>query len=442
MIKIENVEVHGWEPAIRGMRNPKNSWDRMDSFKCEDNVPIYYKCDKCFMRSGEEPHDICSKGSCDHAIGPNDHKLMMDLANGGPVHAKYRRMITVYVDITAPLYWLAEMDTYKVGVVRNSCSFMHKGLSKPFEIDDFSLKNEQIYEVLRDLPEDRHELIYPYETDDYKPYTDINGRTYRVYRNGKVIREAFEYVDTRGRTRHYNEQVATTYRNSAGYHVVSLSGRNGGKIQLHRLVASLWCDKPDGVLQVNHIDGNKGNNSAENLEWVSAMKNIHKAHDEGLYNNLQSPHRRYLVWKNNCSCIPTINRTEFMFDAQKGLTHKELAEKYNITPSQANNIRYIMLNSGHEALFQEVYIWDKLINELNRLRNVYTETGDMQVFQEIRSLVPQGYMQRSTFMLNYEVLANIYEYRKNHKLDEWVEFCKWIESLPYSEIITGVKGER
>lgn len=105
MIKIENVEVMGWEHAIRGMRNPMNSWERSDSFKCMDDTPIYYKCEDCFMRSGEEPHDVCGKGSCDHAIGPNDHDLMMNLANSGPVHAKYRRMITVYCDVTAPLYW-------------------------------------------------------------------------------------------------------------------------------------------------------------------------------------------------------------------------------------------------------------------------------------------------------------------------------------------------
>lgn len=88
MIKIENVEVVGWEPAIRGMRNPKNSWDRSDS---DYRYSCYNDKDKC--PAGE------------YVVGPNDHKLMMSLAAGGPVHAKYRRMITVYLDITAPLYW-------------------------------------------------------------------------------------------------------------------------------------------------------------------------------------------------------------------------------------------------------------------------------------------------------------------------------------------------
>ena len=106
MIKLEKTDVYGWEAAIRGMRNPLNSWDRSDS-----------------------------KGD---VVGANDHDLMMRLAKGGSTHAKYRRMITVTVDITAPLYWWKEFDTYKVGTVANSCSTMHKIHSKPFSREDFS----------------------------------------------------------------------------------------------------------------------------------------------------------------------------------------------------------------------------------------------------------------------------------------------------------------
>ena len=126
MIKLENTEVIGWEHAIRGMRNPKNSWDRSDSFW------NYKPCGECN-----------GNASCvdDYNIGPNDHKLMMQLAAGGPVHAKYRRMIAVYVDITAPLYWWKEFDTYKVGTVANSCSTMHKIHDKEFTLEDFSHEN-------------------------------------------------------------------------------------------------------------------------------------------------------------------------------------------------------------------------------------------------------------------------------------------------------------
>lgn len=119
MIKIEKAEVFGWEAAVRGMRNPMNSWHKSDSCFCYD-----------------EPG--CTQGSCPVHIGQADHALMMKLVAMGSVHAKFRRMIIVTCDITAPLYWWKEFDTYKVGTVANSCSTMHKIHAKPFELNDFS----------------------------------------------------------------------------------------------------------------------------------------------------------------------------------------------------------------------------------------------------------------------------------------------------------------
>lgn len=129
-LKIENVQVEGWEAAIRGMRNPMNSWDKMDSGW--DWIP-------------KEPPMTPDDEGWEYVVGPNDHKLMMSLAKGGPVHAKYRRMIVVYADITAPLYWWKEFDTYKVGTVANSCSTMHKIHAKEFTLDDFS--HEHLFEL-------------------------------------------------------------------------------------------------------------------------------------------------------------------------------------------------------------------------------------------------------------------------------------------------------
>ena len=126
MIKIEHTEVYGWEAAIRGMRNPMNSWEKSDSVL--HNGSVYY--DECNERWESEGYLF--------NVGNADHSLMMRLAKGGSVHAKYRRMITVTCDITAPLYWWKEFDTYKVGTVANSCSTMHKIHAKPFVLDDFS----------------------------------------------------------------------------------------------------------------------------------------------------------------------------------------------------------------------------------------------------------------------------------------------------------------
>lgn len=423
-IKIENVVLPSpqqWMAVVRGMRNPMNSWDKSDSYitHIEDAETQQIAAFEFFM--GEE-----------------DHKLAMRLAKAGKDHRKFMRMIPVFVDIVAPLYLLAELDTYKIGTVRNSCSFMHKGVSKPFEITDFSVKDERIYKVLTPLRKKTYELEYPYETDEYKIYTDHNGRTYRVYRNGLVIREAFDYVDNygTGRTRHFDDDEAVVYRNSGGYFVLKLSGRNGGHISLHKLVAMMWCPKPEHADQVNHIDGNKGNNCAENLEWVTASENMQHAVDLGLYNELGGLHQRYRLWKNWDRIIPIEKRLEFKRDCDSGMTYKALAEKWDITPSQANNVRTAVQKLEYEELFNECYVWEKTLEQLNYMRASYLETKDEQVFQAIRCLLPSGYLQRSTFTLNYEVLSNIYHSRKNHRLDEWRTFCEWIESLPYSELIT------
>lgn len=136
MLKIEKTEVYGWEAAIRGMRNPMNSWDKSDSF-----IPCYLrtKCHEC--EANQKCAHYFEDGlpyKKDEFIGPKDLNLMTRLRNAGPEHAKFLRMIVVTCDITGPLYWWKEFDTYKVGTVANSCSTMHKIMEKPFEIDDFS----------------------------------------------------------------------------------------------------------------------------------------------------------------------------------------------------------------------------------------------------------------------------------------------------------------
>ena len=234
MLKIENYEVVGLEHVIRGMRNPMNSWDKSDSGICKGG-DSGIGCSRCYDYNCEHTYD--------HSLhlGLNDHELMMKLANGGPVHAKFRRMITVYVDITAPLYWWKEFDTYKVGTVANSCSTMHKIHLKEFTLDDFS-----------------HE--------------------------------------------------------------------------------HLLTDGDEGVFLG---------------DWVP------------------------------------------------------------------------------------FYVLEHIILVLNKQRNKYLETNDKRYWWQMIQLLPSSYNQKRTIMLNYEVLANIYKSRRNHKLDEWHTFCDWIEKLPYSELIIG-----
>ena len=134
-IKIENIETYGWEAAARGMRNPKNSWDMSDSG----------------WEFVEDPSIINPNDEVKFVLGENDLKLMHTLAKAGSDHGKFLRMITVTMDITAPLYWWKEFDTYKVGTVANSCSTMHKIHAKEFTLDDFS--HEHLTIECRDLLE-------------------------------------------------------------------------------------------------------------------------------------------------------------------------------------------------------------------------------------------------------------------------------------------------
>lgn len=142
MLKIENVEVTGWEAAIRGMRNPMNSWGRSDSMFIatrdpENHAVLCHDINGIYSWKNDSEYDSVYKIK----IGPDDHRVMMLLAKEGSVDAKYRRMINVTLDITAPLYWWKEFDTYKVGTVANSCSTMHKIHSKEFTLEDFSCEH-------------------------------------------------------------------------------------------------------------------------------------------------------------------------------------------------------------------------------------------------------------------------------------------------------------
>ena len=139
MLKISNFEVMGWEHAIRGMRNPMNSWEKSDSYI----LNCYGNCDECIDIDCQNQPDM----NGGFVLGLNDLNLMKRLRNAGTDHRKFMRMIVVYLDITAPLYWWKEFDTYKVGTVANSCSTMHKIAEKEFTLEDFSYNHLIDYDL-------------------------------------------------------------------------------------------------------------------------------------------------------------------------------------------------------------------------------------------------------------------------------------------------------
>ena len=191
MIKIENIDVYGWEAAIRGARNPKNSWDKMDS----------------------------GYNNGDFNIGENDYDLLRRLTIAGPEHRKWNRMVTVTMDITAPMVWWSQYDTYKVGTVANSTSKMHKIHAKPFTRDDFSC--DTIYRI----PQDGKSYINTADIMDNlietlnqlrEAYLETNDKEY-----WRQMIELLPETYNQKRTVHLNYEVLSTMYHQRRHHKLS-----------------------------------------------------------------------------------------------------------------------------------------------------------------------------------------------------------------------------
>ena len=236
MIKIENIVTPSpeqWKSIILATRNPMNSWDKSDSGYCGECYPW--------------------EQTCEFVIGKNDLTLMKKLAKAGTDHRKFVRMIVVYVDITAPLYWWKEFDTYKVGTVANSCSTMHRLTYKPFEVSDFSFEH--------------------LTGNESKEYFDVECEFEEVFRD---IPEHENYaISNKGRVwSKKRDKFLTLSVNSSNYKKVVLDGKN---YYVHKLVAKVFCSNPDELEEVNHIDGDTTNNVFTNLEWVTKKENMQHA---------------------------------------------------------------------------------------------------------------------------------------------------------------------
>lgn len=387
MIKIKNVDVYGWEAAIRGMRNPMNSWDKSDS-----GLTVMTPYDVEF---GHEPN-------YDYIIGENDLKLMKSLSKAGNDHGKFLRMINVTVDITAPLYWWKEFDTYKVGTVANSTSTMHRLTHKPFEMSDFSFD----------------QLI----GNDEKEYFDVDEDFKEVFKT--VVGHEMYSVSNKGRV--CNEKRCKFLKpsvNSSNYKKVVLNGKN---LYVHRLVAEAFCDNPDNLCEVNHKDGNKWNNNYTNLEWVTKSENAQHAFDMGL--RTISGYTRYKVSKSaHRFTDDEIDEIRQMY--YDGMSKQEIADKIGCCSSVICNI---LNGQTYREIEMTPYDTAKLlVDNLNELREKYLETKDKIWWWQMIQLLPSSYNQKRTVQLNYAVLKNMYHARKAHKLDEWRTFCEWMKNLPY-----------
>lgn len=378
MIKIENVDVYGWEAAIRGARNPMNSWDRMDSG----------------YNNGE------------FEIGENDYKLLKNLTIAGPEHRKWNRMVTVTMDITAPMYWFSEYDTYKVGTVANSTSKMHKLLSKPFEMSDFSFD---------------HLTGYKNEVKQFIPPIDELNEEWKDIQYGYKI-------SNQGRVKNPQGKILGGSTHKDSYRFVTIKGK---QIPIHRIVAENFIENKYDKPFVNHKDGNKMNNSVDNLEWVTQQENIQHSYKNKLQPSTVKTYKGKFTDEQRQQIKDEYNNTD--------ISRRQLALKYNVSHTCICDIindkyKYADKVNTYEEVARP------LVDTLNELRDMWfreeDETVKKEIWYNILQLLPNSYNQKRTVHLNYEVLGTMYKQRRHHKLSEWQVFCDTIKTLPYSEFIT------
>ena len=398
MIKVEKIDVWGWEHAIRGMRNPLNSWDKSDSefdiqyYDNDGNETEYYEVE----------------------IGKNDLDLMKKLYKAGTEHRKYLRQIFVSMDIIAPLYWWKEFDQYRINVTTNSCSTMHRLLSKPFEMEDFSFDKLPGYKinVKQFVPEISEEMVAKEVWIRYDGDYDVScyGRVRHNFKN------------------HYRLLGGSKHKD--GYIFVTLHGK---QIQLHRIVAKLFHgqDYKEGLV-VNHIDGNKLNNFADNLEWVTQSDNIKHSYDNNLQPNAVSTYKGKFTQE---------ERAYIRMLWEDGMMSKrEIAKKYNVSHTCINDI----INDKYKYA-DSVNVYEEVarpwIDTLNELRDAWFNEEDVDkkkhIWYAIIQLLPSSYNQKRTVTMNYENVMTIIKQRTGHKLDEWNEFVEILKDLPYVKEIIG-----
>lgn len=398
MIKFEHTKVMNLEAATRGMRNPMNSWEKSDSYAT-------------FIEDAE----TLETAEYQYFVGEEDLKLMKSLAKAGSDHRKFMRQIFVSVDITAPLYWWAEADTYKIGTVRNSCSKMHRLLEKPFEMSDFSFDR---------LPG------YKNEVKQYKPIIDeemVAEESWCWYDNDYDI-------SNYGRVKHKfknHYRLISGSLHEDGYIFVTLHGK---QYPLHRLVAKLWLSETYSEdLVVNHKDGNKQNNFVSNLEWVTQKENI----EHSIKNHPQPNMRPSYMGKFS---LDERNEIKRLWD-EGDMSKRQIAEKYGVSHTCINDIINDKYKYSERVnIFEEAAI--PVVDMLNELRDSYlrcsNESDRKDIWYSIIQLLPESYNQKSTLTLNYEVIFNMYHARKNHKLDEWrIGFIEWAKQLPYFMELVG-----
>lgn len=401
-MRFEHTSVWGFEHALRGMRNPKNSWYKSDSYWDFPEHPDRF------------------------IIGEKDMSLSQNLINAGSEHRKFLRQIVVSVDITAPLYWWSEMDTYKVGTTANSTSTMHTIMNEPFTPNLFECEGMRGYKRTVEqranvIDEDAEEWI---EHPKYK--------NYMVSTQGRV--KHLSYLSTNNRR--IKERVLSGSLHKDGYIFISicLGNSNYKQVPKHRLVAEAFIDNPNDYPEVNHKDGNKLNNSVENLEWATSSENQNHAIKNKLQPNAVSTYKGKLT---------KAQRDEIVFKYSTcGISKRELAKEYEVSHTTINSLLNNKYNYG-DGYENEFETFLTTLDELNELRDEWLNTKDKEVWKTLIEKLPRNWLQTRTMTMTYE---NLYAMcskgqRRFHKLNEWsgidnptlTNFISWARTLPYAQ---------
>ena len=382
-MEIKTLEIAGFEPAIHAMRNPMDSWHMSDSqymYKDIENRKFH--------------------------IGDADRDLSMRLQKAGPEHCKHLRMVMAYADITAPLYWWKQFDCYRAGVEKVSCSTMHTLLKRPFEMSDFCFDAMPGYKA---------------EPKQFVPDIDESIEEWKEYCGYKVSSE--------GRIIGINGNEIKGVLHKDGYRFIWFCGKI---VPMHRVIAECFCEGYKPNLVVDHKDGNKQNNKAKNLEWVTQRENIIRARE----NNLQPTSTKTYSGK---LTEEERNQVKELYDSGE-YSQRELGKMFGVSKSVIAGVvnNKYSYSGGRPNLYQ--LIAKPLVNNLNRYRDEYFETDDSEekqlIWNTIVKMLPESFLQKRTVMMSYAALRNIYRQREGHKLKEWHQFREWVESLPESWMIT------